>query len=47
MSFVIHLPADLMALALAFLLPFGSSRVFSIGWQTERAWTAAENVTHF
>lgn len=38
-----HLPADLMALALAFLLPSGSALVFSIEWQAERAWMAVED----
>lgn len=42
-----HSPADLMALALAFLLPSGSALAFSIGWQMERAWIAAGDIGTF
>lgn len=40
-------PADLMALALAFLLPSGRALAFSIGWQMERAWIAADDIGTF
>lgn len=36
-----NVPALLMALLLAFLLPSASARAFSSGWQTESAWSAA------
>ncbi len=43
-SLVNHLPADLKALALAFLLALVSALVFSIGWQMERALSAAYDI---
>lgn len=37
-----ELPADLKALALAFLLPSARDLAFSIGWTMERAWFAED-----